>query len=253
MKASNDESEAESSANNDYKRDSASAASSGKTNSKVDSTASSQNKEAPENETRDKVSIEIFGSPFYPVNSIHSSATAYEQLLKNSATMQLSAAAGIRFRYAISERISATLGLTYSNVNEKIMFTNSVNGQQYHETNHYQFLDVPLLISYNLSMSNSFTTTINTGIVVNVSSKFKGVIPSASGEPVDISNANVYYANHGAGWYISVDLSKNIGNKIYFFAEPFFQTSLKNMTNTFQIFKQKIHFAGINFGAGYHF
>jgi hypothetical protein len=256
MKASNDQSEAESSTNTDHKSDSASATSpdktSDKTTSKADSTTSSQNKKTSENETYDKFSIEIFGSPFYPVNSIHSSDT-YAQLLKNSATMRLSAAAGIRFRYAISKRISATLGLTYSNVNEKVMFTNSINGQQYHGSNHYQFLDIPLLVSYNLPLSNSFTTAVTTGIVVNVSSKFKGAIPSASGEPVDISNANVYYANRGAGWYFSVDFSKNIGNNIYFFAEPFFQASLKNMTNTFQTFKQKIHSAGVNIGAGYHF
>jgi hypothetical protein len=256
MKASNDQSEAESSTNTDHKSDSASATSpdktSDKTTSKADSTTSSQNKKTSENETYDKFSIEIFGSPFYPVNSIHSSDT-YAQLLKNSATMHVSAAAGIRFRYAISKRVSATLGLTYSNVNEKVMFTNSVDGQQYQGSNHYQFLDILSLVSYNLLVSNSFTTAVNTGIVVNVSSKFKGAFPSASGEPVDISNANVYYANRGAGWYFSVDLSKNIGNNIYFFAEPFFQASLKNMTNTFQTFKQKIHSAGINIGAGYHF
>jgi hypothetical protein len=116
--------------------------------SNADTTASSQNKEMPESDTHDKFSIEIFASPFYPVNNISSSNTAYGQLLKNSAAMQLSAAFGIRFRYAITDRISAKTGLVYSNVNEKINFKNSANGLRYQVTNNYQFLDVPFLISY---------------------------------------------------------------------------------------------------------
>jgi uncharacterized membrane protein (DUF485 family) len=176
-------------------------------------TASSQNKEMPESDTHDKFSIEIFASPFYPVNNISSSNTVYEQLLENSAAMQLSAAFGIRFRYAI----------------------------------------VPLLISYNTPLANSFSAAVNAGIVVNVSSKFKGAIPLPSGEPADVANANVYYSNRGSGLYVSVALTKSIGQKIYFFAEPYFQRSFKNMANSFQPFKQKIHFAGINFGAGYKF
>jgi hypothetical protein len=78
--------------------------------SNADTTASSQNKEMPESDTHDKFSIEIFASPFYPVNNISSSNTAYEQLLKNSAAMQLSAAFGIRDRDVITDRSSAKTG-----------------------------------------------------------------------------------------------------------------------------------------------
>jgi opacity protein-like surface antigen len=253
MKSSNDKSVDETEADDHKIIDTATTGSFKKTSTKRDTTISSQNKETPKSETGDKFSIEVFGSPFYPVNIISSSNTVYEQLLKKSSNMQLSAAVGIRFRYAITERISATLGFTYSNLNEKINFKNSGNGLQYQVMNHYQFLDIPLLMSYKILLSHSFSSAVNAGIVLNVSSKFKGAIPSASSDPLDIANANVYYANRGAGLYVSVDLSKNIGSKMYFFVEPYLQASLKNMTNTFQTFKQKIQFTGINLGAGYHF
>ena len=252
MQASNDKSNDTTEADH-HKISDSTATPSKKTGNKSDSTAFIQNKETPESETHDKFLIEIFGSPFYPVNSIRSSNAEFEQLLRNSANMHLSGAVGIRFGYGITEMISAKLGATYSNVNEKISFKNSASGSEFQVTDHYQFLDVLLSISYNMKLPNSFAAAVNAGIVLNISSKFKGAIPSSGSEPINIANANVFYANRGAGLYLGVDFSKKIGNKIYLFAEPYLQGNLKNMTNSFQTFKQNIHFAGINLGFGYHF
>jgi hypothetical protein len=223
--------------------------SSKKSLSNTDTTTSSENKEIPQVENNDKFSIELFASPVYPVNNIRSSNTAYQQLLKNSGTIQLSAAFGIRFRYSITGRISAKVGINYDMVNEKINFKNSLNDQLFKVIDKYRFLNVPLLISYKIKNPKPFLLSINTGVVLNVSSKYKGALPSIESEPTNI--ANVYYVNTGIGFYFSAAISKNIDNKTYLFAEPYLQYNVKNMTNSFQPFQQKFHLAGVNIGAGY--
>ncbi|MGN6195186.1 MAG: hypothetical protein ACTHOB_09620 [Ginsengibacter sp.] len=223
--------------------------SSKKSLSNTDTTTSSENKEIPQAENNDKFSIELFASPVYPVNNIRSSNTAYQQLLKNSGTIQLSAAFGIRFRYSITGRISAKVGINYDMVNEKINFKNSLDDQLFKVIDKYRFLNVPLLISYKIKNQKPFSLSINTGVVLNVSSKYEGALPSIESEPTNI--ANVYYVNTGIGFYFSAAISKNIDNKTYLFAEPYLQYNVKNMTNSFQPFQQKFHLAGVNIGAGY--
>lgn len=223
--------------------------SSKKSLSNTDTTTSSENKEIPQAENNDKFSIELFASPVYPVNNIRSSNTAYQQLLKNSGTIQLSAAFGIRFRYSITGRISAKVGINYDMVNEKINFKNSLDDQLFKVIDKYRFLNVPLLISYKIKNQKPFSLSINTGVVLNVSSKYEGALPSIESEPTNI--ANVYYVSTGIGFYFSAAISKNIDNKTYLFAEPYLQYNVKNMTNSFQPFQQKFHLAGVNIGAGY--
>lgn len=212
-----------------------------------------QNIETPEVENENKFYIEIYGAPLYSVNRISSSNPAHEQLLKNSISSKLSSAIGIRIRLAITKRMSAKIGVTYNMINENINFKNNANGLEYNAVNKYKFLNVPLLMSYTSNSSKSFSFSASTGIVINVSSKYKGAIPSISSQPMNIENENVYYINTGIGLYFGADLSKNINKKIDLFAEPFFQFNVKNMTNSFQPFNQYMHLTGINLGLRFNF
>lgn len=216
-------------------------------------TDSNQNKETPEVEKVNKLSIEIYGAPLYPVNSISSSNPTYKQLLKNSIASHLSSAIGIRIKLPITKRISAKIGITYNIVNEKIHFKNSATVLEFNGMDKYKFLNAPLLISYNTNWSKSLSFSVNTGIVINVSSKYKGAIPSVSSQPMDIGNDNVYYTNTGIGLYFSGDFSKSINKKMELFAEPFFQFNLKNMTNSFQPFEQYMDLTGMNLGLRFNF
>jgi hypothetical protein len=198
----------------------------------------------------DKFSVELFTSPAVPVNNISSDNKSYEQALKRASSMQLSYTIGARISYSISKKLSAKIGVQYSQVNEKMNFRDSA-GNNFTSTNRYKNIGVPLVLGYKITSTNNLDVFLNTGIILNVASTYKGMIPSESGQPVDIKNENVYNTNASANFYLGINLSKKINNRTDFFAEPWMNYRLKNMVSHYYSFDQKINTLGLSLGLRY--
>ena len=212
----------------------------------------SENSETKEDEAyNDKFSLEMYISPDMPVNWIHSSNESYEQVLKKTNTTRFSYTFGTRMKYEITKRLSAKIGLQYAQINEKIVYVSSGPAHNFTSSNRYRNIGVPLLISYKTTRTSDLDLSINTGIIVNIASRYKGAIPSVSGEPIDLNNNSVYDRNTSANLYLGVDISKKINKRTDIFAEPWFSYGLKNMVNPFYLFQQKIHTPGLTLGLRY--
>jgi hypothetical protein len=198
----------------------------------------------------DKFSVELFTSPVAPVNSISSDNKSYEQALKSASSMQLSYTIGVRISYSISKRLSGKIGVQYSQVNEKMNFSDS-SGNNFTTTNRYKNIGVPLVLGYKMVSTSTLNIFLNTGIILNVASKYKGMIPSVSGQPIDIKNENVYNTNASADLYLGINLSKKMNNRMDFFAEPWMNYRFKNMVSHYYSFDQKINTLGLSLGLRY--
>ncbi len=205
---------------------------------------------SPSQYDSDKFSVELFTSPAVPVNSISSDNRSYEQALKNASSMQLSYTIGARISYSISKKLSAKIGVHYSQVNEKMNFRDSA-GNNFTSTNRYKNIGVPLVLGYKMVSTNNLDIFLNAGIILNVASTYKGMIPSEAGQPVDIKNENVYNTNASADFYLGINLSKKINNRMDFFAEPWMNYRLKNMVSHYYSFDQKINTLGLSLGLRY--
>ena len=91
----------------------------------------------------DKFSVELFTSPVAPINDFSSDNRSYEQALKSASSMQLSYTIGARISYSISKKLSAKIGVQYSQVNEKMNFRDS-SGNNFTSTNRYKNIGSPL-------------------------------------------------------------------------------------------------------------
>jgi opacity protein-like surface antigen len=198
----------------------------------------------------DKFSVELFTSPSVPVNSINSDNRSYEQALKNASSMKLSYTIGLRFSYAVSKKVSAKTGVQYTQVNEKMNFKDSAGGN-FSSTNRYRNIGVPLVLGYKIVSKNNLDIYVNTGIILNVASRYEGIIPSESGQPIDIKNNDVYNTNASADLYLGINLSKKMNDRTDFFAEPWLNYRFKNMVSHFYSFDQKINTLGLSFGVRY--
>jgi len=198
----------------------------------------------------DRFSVELFTSPSVPVNHISSDNKAYEDALKNSGTMQLSYTVGARISYAISKRLSAKTGVQYSQVNEKMNFTDPA-GNNFTSTNHYKNIGVPLVLGYKVTSTKNMDVFVNTGIILNIASRYKGMIPSATGQPIDIKNENVYNTNASADLFLGINLSKKMNSRTDFFVEPWINYRFKNMVSHYYSFDQKINTLGLSLGLRY--
>jgi len=205
---------------------------------------------SPSEYNRDKFSVELFTSPAVPVNSISSDNKSYEQALKSASSMQLSYTIGARISYSISKRLSAKTGVQYNQANEKMNFRDSA-GNNFTSTNRYKNIGVPLVLGYKITSTNNLDVFLNTGIILNVASTYKGMIPSESGQPIDIKNENVYNTNASVDFYLGINLSKKINNRTDFFAEPWMNYRLKNMVSHYYSFDQKINTLGLSLGLRY--
>jgi hypothetical protein len=190
--------------------------------------------------------------PIFHLISISSDNRNYEQALKDAGKMQLSFSLGARLGIRINKTWAAKIGVQYSQVNEKMNFVDSIlSGGDVSYKNRYKSVDIPLLLVYTKKWSESFNTSVNAGILLNITSKYKGVIPGPSGDAMHIDNTNVYKNNTGVNIFLGVDLSKQLNNRTDIFAEPYFRYRIKSITTNMQSFDQKINAIGISFGVRY--
>lgn len=217
---------------------------------KPDSADNSVDKEEEIN--KDRFSIELYTSPDLSINGISAANKSYEQILKNAGAGQFSYTFGARMNYEITKRLSAKIGIQYGRVNEKISFFDSVASNNFTSSNRYKNISVPLIMSYKTNWLRNLDLSINTGIILNIASTFKGAIPSVSGLQIDLERDKVYNQNPSTILYLSFDISIRINRRSDFFAEPWFNYRLKNMVNPSYLFNQKIHTSGLSLGLRYH-
>ena len=199
----------------------------------------------------EKFSVEAYVSPDMPFNRINSENKSYERLLKAASTMRLSYTFGARINYEITKEIAAKIGIQYTQVNEKIIFADSVPTHSFTSINRYRTIGVPIIINYKPRWFSNLNLSFNPGIVLNIDSRYKGAIPTIYGEQIDVKNNNVYDKNVSVTLYLGMDISRKINRKVDFFAEPWFSYQLKNSVNAFYLFHQKIHTLGLSLGLRY--
>jgi len=225
-----------------------------KTKNDLSATTDENNGDAKniEEDYRDKFSIELYASPDIPFNHIGADNNSYEQMLKNAGKMQFCFSLGAKLDIRIIKGFSGKIGVQYSQINEKMGFTDSIlSTQEVTYNNHYKSIYVPLMLSYNTKWPGTIHTSVNTGVLLNISSKYKGAIPDVSGNTITIAHSNVYNKNTGVSLYLGIALSKEINKKTDIFAEPYFLYRINDMTTNIQSFNQKINTTGIALGLRY--
>lgn len=195
-----------------------------------------------------RFSVDVFLSPDLPFNSFNSSDPSYEQLL-NQAKMRFSWSAGARLNIEINKKLMARTGFQYAVVNQQFSIIDTVLVKA-GEPSKFTSLDIPVVFGYKIG-DGRIKKMINAGILLNISSRYSGVIPSPGGSFLQIDSTNVYNKNTGISLFLSTSLSKQISNRFDVFAEPYFKYRVKSMTNSFQLFDHKIHTLGILIGVQY--
>ena len=227
--------------------------------------------------------LEVYASPDIPVSRT-SGNNSYLQHKDSTSEMQLSYTFGVRLGALLGEHFTVKTGLQYSEVNEKFNYTeknatrtvpvvlqrtltdaNGIErtvldtstliqvGSQYKlNYNHYKSLDIPVLIGYQTA-GDRFNASINTGVILNIKTNYKGDILDASLNAVDINSNNFYKSNTGVSLYLGLGLSTKLNNNFQLFTEPFLKYRLSNMTGAHQPFTQKINVGGLSLGLRYNF
>jgi hypothetical protein len=199
-------------------------------------------------EQKDEWFIEVFMSPAVPFNRIKSGDLAYERSLKKSLSTRISFGVGADIGYLINKSLSLKTGLYFTQVNEQYSFPDSVLIRTSVIKNRYSFVGVPLLLTINKEFYSGLRASLTTGVVVNISSLYKGVIPSPFGGTLNIKKDDIYDSNIRADLYMGLSLSKHLNNNNDLFAEPFLRCQLKNITTDFQSFDHKINIVGLSVG-----
>jgi opacity protein-like surface antigen len=228
--------------------------------------------------------LDVYFSPDIPFSRTSSTNTAYLQHKDSTSKMQLSYTVGAKLSALFGNHILAKIGLQYSEINEKFNYTNKnairtvpvviervlidatgamqvvldtsnlmQAGAQYKLTyNHYKSIDVPILIGYETG-SDRFKAAINTGIILNIKTRYNGDMLDSSLNLVDIGSNNIYKSNTGISLYFGLGLATRLNNSFYLFTEPYIKYRLSSMTVAHESFTQKINVGGLSFGLRYNF
>jgi hypothetical protein len=167
-----------------------------------------QNESSTEENTeqKDKWFIEVFISPAVPFNRIKSGDLTYERSLKKSLSTRISFGLGATVSYQINKSLSAKTGLYFTRVNEQYSFHDSVLSETSVVKNRYSFVGIPLLLTINKEFYSGLRASLTTGVVVNIASRYKGVIPSPFGGTLNIKKDDIYNSNTGADLYMGLSL-----------------------------------------------
>lgn len=185
--------------------------------------------------------LDLYGSPDLPLNQISSAADpGFAQYVERSQHMQLSYTLGLRLNRSFNSHFSGTIGFQYSRINAiTISDTLGARGPE-----HMNGIDIPLLIGYRWE-NDYFQTTINSGIIFNIYSWYKGQL-------LFFPDDSLYKRNTGISLYLGLNLARQISNKLTLFTEPYFRYRLSNMGTNLLPFERRINVAGLSLGLRYY-
>jgi len=199
-------------------------------------------------EQKDKWFIEVFASPAFPLNRIKSPDLIYEHSLKKALSTKVSFGFGANICYQVDKSFAVKTGVYFTHINEQYSFPDSILAETSMVKNHYNFVDVPLLLTINKEFASDLQASLTAGVVVNISSRYKGLIPAPFGGTLNIKTDDVYVSNIGVALFVSLSLSKQLTKTIDFYGEPYLRYQLKNMTTSLQTFDHKINIIGLSVG-----
>jgi hypothetical protein len=228
----------------------------------------------------DNVTRSLSGTSFTPANYLDKRNEAEKNKVGFSA--------GIRISKNLGERTLLKTGINYSQINETLKYVNEkdiriitvitirtvtsggqtitisdttqvtqigTNYTTFH--NKYRTIDIPLIFGYELGDSRKFSLAVNAGVIINLSSVYKGKILDTNLNPVAINTnstlgVNAWRKNIGLGLYASLNLSKRINNQMHLFFEPYTRINLNPVTVSKTVVSQKYTTSGIQVGVRYN-
>lgn len=227
--------------------------------------------------------LEVFASPDLSFKTV-SSNTASQQFMSrkdSSESARVGFTAGFRIVKPLNDRFLIKAGLQYSQINENFTYKTAdeiktitvitvrnitlANGtvvtvsdtsvlqqavNKYNTVhNRYKSIDVPVLMGYQFG-NDDLKIGINAGVVVNLSSSYKGVMldSTLSPQPIDKNNSVGYKTNIGVGLYAGFSISKRINYNTSVFAEPYLRYNLSDITTPQSVYKQRFSVGGLSLG-----
>lgn len=227
--------------------------------------------------------LEIYTSPDYAFKTVSSNTASqqYMNMKDSSEKSKLGYTVGFRIIKPINNHLLFKTGLQYSQINENFIYRSEneiktttvvtvrniilVNGNTVTVSdtsvlqqigyknnivkNNFRSLDIPVLLGYQFG-NDDLRIGINAGLIINLSSTFKGVIldSSLSPKPFSKETNSVYKNNIGMGIYTGISITKRLTYNTSIFAEPYFRYNLSNTTTPLSSFNQRFSIGGLSIG-----
>ncbi len=203
---------------------------------------------------------------------------SYADARDDTESPYLSFSAMVRFSATSHFGLALRGGLSYSQINERFAYVNETEERititnQYgpngeivgtdtltetgarikETTNHYQLVDVPLLVGYELAL-DKLALEVNGGVFVNMLFRQYGdFLSPADQQPVNFSsdNPNAFPAFHdrvGFAWYGSLGLTYELTPELRLLVEPHLRINPKSFTRDAYPLTQRYTTGGIFIG-----
>jgi hypothetical protein len=233
--------------------------------------------------------LELYASPDYTFKSVQggTASAAYLQRKDSAESMRGGFTFGARVTKSLSEHLMIKAGLQFSQINERLSLRsenetrtvtvitirtitdNNGNTSTVTDTsrivqvgygvktsyNYYRNIELPVMVGYEWS-GEKLTTSINAGLIANLSSWYEGNTLAQNNELVSVKgtgNNGVYKTTVGMSLYGSVMFIKPWTDRLDIFAEPYLRYNLSNMGTSNLGFSQKFGAAGLSVGIRYRF
>ena len=231
--------------------------------------------EMEKNAAGNKYYWEIYVSPDFATKQFNDTANSkLVEKRKESNSFQSAYSAGLRYTRVFGNGISLRTGINFSQINEKFSFALSnivqntyiidpvsgdttgsytTKGTRYKTTyNHYQTIDIPLLIGYEIGNSR-LHVNFNAGALVNIYSWQNGETLDTSFLPVSFStgksnSAYQYKSNVGIGFTSAVSFYYKMNDRLHLLAEPYYRYNFSPMNKDNFSIQEKFSTIGLRLG-----
>ncbi len=218
--------------------------------------------------------LDIYSSVDFINRQFSDSANSIYLKNRNEVTTsQLSFSAGLRYVKEFSSHFNFSAGLNFSQINEQfkfskgniiqIIYVTNASGDtidiyqtestRYKTTyNKYRTIDLPISIGYGWKI-NKWDFIANAGVVMNISSFYKGDILNSDLQPIamnasTLSKTYQLKTNIGLGFIGSMSIVRQLNNKFSVFTEPYFRYNFSLMNKETTHFKQRFTTTGLRLG-----
>jgi hypothetical protein len=226
------------------------------------------------NDKENRSYIDFYSSVDFINRQFSDSANSIYLKNRNEVTTsQLSFSAGLRYVKELGKHFNFSAGLNYSQINEQfkfskgniiqIIYVTNASGDtvdiyqtestRYKTTyNKYRTIDLPISIGYGWK-KNDWDFIANAGVVMNITSFYKGDILNSDLQPIAmnasaLSKAYQLKTNIGLGCIGSLSIVHPINNKFSVFTEPYFRYNFSLMNKETNHFKQRFTTTGLRLG-----
>jgi hypothetical protein len=235
------------------------------------------------------LSADVFGGPGFSPKSyeqISGENSAYADARKSTESNQYAWSVGGRINLHHRSGLTGRLGITYSQTGDLFDYSDSLATQSttridsffaadgtflYEETsqvlipgtlvkkihNTYRYLDIPLLVGFELPLGRS-NLMLNCGPVLNLTSSQEGQILDSMLHPRSITQGDpgaidVYKTSLGWSIYLGAGVLFPISDHFSGLVEPSFLYRLNPVTLSSYPLQERRHYANLNLGLRYHF